>query len=478
VRTRTGLRRLLVVGAALIAAIAIATGPVAASSGSAARTAGSTHTVSHNAQHVPAGQPQDATFGCQTDRGPTGIVCYSPQQIQKAYGVDKLLAHGWDGSGRTIVIIDAFQHPDMEADLANFDALWGLPDPPSFHQDAPQGLTPFDFNDNNMIGWSGEIALDVEWAHAIAPGAKIELVLSKSNDDADILAATKWAVDHNVGDVISQSFGESEDCVDPTIALQQHELFEKATRKGITLFAASGDEGSAQPSCDGSTWVKDASSPASDPLVTAVGGTELFAAPEQRCRDANNVIVPCPNPPKVVPGTYGHEVAWDELDTDIFVGGDGDIATGGGFSSQFRRPDFQDGVHGIGRNSRGVPDVAYSGSVNHGVIVSWFESFYIFGGTSAGSPQWAALGAIADQMAHHRLGTINPALYSLSGSGFFSNATLHDIKVGQNGVLEYNADKSVINIPGFKAGNGWDATTGVGTPKADRLIPALVFLDH
>ena len=104
--------------------------------------------------------------------------------------------------------------------------------------------------------------------------------------------------------------------------------------------------------------------------------------------------------------------------------------------------------------------------------------FFIFGGTSAGSPQWAALTAIGDQMGHHRLGTINPSLYQLASSHFFSNALYHDITVGQNGVMEFNADNSTVNIPGFTAKRGWDAASGLGSPKADRLIPALVFLSH
>ena len=480
-RTHRGIRRLLVIGATLIAAAAVAAAPVAAASGSAG-SAVRAHAVSHDVKHVSAGKPKDAVFGCQLP-GTEGvdIFCYSPQQMRTAYGVDKLINQGFDGHGRTIVIIDAFQNPSMLDDLATFDAVFGLPDP-VFNQVAPFGLTPFDKTDPNMVGWSGEIALAVEWSHAIAPGAKILLVLAKSNDDADILKATKWAVDHNVGDVISQSFGESEDCVDPAINTAQHKVFQDAVRKGITLFASAGDEGSAEPSCDGNGWVKDASSPANDPLVTGVGGTELFAMTDQVCFDASDNVVPCP-PQHPAPGAYDHEVVWDELDQDPVVGPlGGDLAGGGGFSDKFRRPAFQDGINGIPRNLRGVPDVSYSGSINHGVLAAWDVTgdggFFIFGGTSAGSPQWAGLVAIGDQMGHHRLGNINPDLYSLGDSPFFSNALYHDISVGQNGVMEFNADNSVVNIPGFKAKRGWDAASGLGSPKANRLIPALVALSH
>ena len=148
----------------------------------------------------------NVTFSCQ----PVGL-CYNPAQIRAAYGFDKLNV---DGTGRTIVIVDAFQSPTLGPDLALFDAVFGLPDP-TLNIIAPDGLTPFDPNSDNMVGWSAEISLDVEWAHAIAPGATIDLVLAKSNDDADILSATKYAVDHNLGDVISQSFGEGEACMAP-----------------------------------------------------------------------------------------------------------------------------------------------------------------------------------------------------------------------------------------------------------------------
>jgi subtilase family serine protease len=490
VRHHVGARRLAVIGTGVLAALALAGSPVMAASHqrvTVAATSTSAHQVRPLSVWTSAGRPnpKDATFGCQTDRGPTALVCYSPQQIRTAYGVDKLLAKGYDGTGRTIVIVDAFSNPLIEDDLAFFDELFGLPDPPNFQIIAPQGLTPFDSTSAEQVGWAGEIDLDVQWAHAIAPGANIKLVLAKTSDDADILAATKWAVDHNAGDVISQSFGEAESCVDPKIASKQHQLFQKATHRGITLFASSGDQGSAQPSCDGDSWIKSASSPAADPLVTAVGGTELFAAPDQRCFDNAGNIVLCPNPPAVTPGTYDHEVALDELDQDPIVGPlGGDFSTGGGFSNEFGRPFYQVGFDHTRAGHRGLPDISYDAGINHGVLgVIGVEGgcCFVFGGTSAGSPQWSAIVAIADQIAGHRLGTINPDLYGIArfgGMGTGKNALLHDVTDGQNGVLEYNSDGSTINIPGFNARRGWDATTGLGSPNAGKLVPLLVALSH
>src|SRR5262249_50068913 len=172
--------------------------------------------------------------------------CTDPAPVQRAYGFEPQLAAGINGSGRTIVIVDAYQNPFMTTDLAIFDDLYGLP-APAFSQVAPDGLTAFDFNDATQVGWSGEIALDVQWAHAMAPGAAIKLVLAKSDDDADINSAVRYAVDHDLGDVISMSFGEGEACMTDANLAFQHETFVRATKKGITLVAASGDQGAAQP---------------------------------------------------------------------------------------------------------------------------------------------------------------------------------------------------------------------------------------
>ena len=314
---------------------------------------------------------------------------------------------------------------------------------------APDGLTPFDQNDANQVGWAGEITLDVEWAHAIAPGAKIKLVLAKSNDDADILSATQFAVDHNLGDVISQSFGEAEQCVDPAIERAQHAMFAKATLKGITLLASSGDQGAAQPSCDGSTFIKAASSPASDPFVTGVGGTLL---------DADGLT-----------GAYHSETTWNEPDFEA--------GTGGGFSINYPTPIFQKQLH---LPSRGVPDVAYNAGINTGVLAVWSTSglgpdlVFRFGGTSAGSPQWAGLIALGGAVAARPRRLPQPAgVRAVAGQAGLQprcsttspRATTPSTGEGDNGVT--------VSIPGFPAARGWDPATGLGTPKANKLVPVL-----
>lgn len=389
-------------------------------------------------------------FTCQLGLVP--FSCYDPYQMRTAYGTDNLIAAGYDGSGKTIVIIDAFQSDQIVSDLNGFNSFYGLPSLNglggaydaslgTFTQIAPDGLGPV--NDN----WAGEITLDVEWAHAIAPGANITLVLAKSNEDADILSATKYAVDNNLGDVISQSFGEDESCMDPTLLAQQHQVFADATAKNITLFASSGDTGAAQPTCDGSSISKAVSSPASDPLVTAVGGTELHAA--GYCF-ADLGCDPSANP---APGTYQGEVVWNEFNSSI--------GSGGGFSLLYNRPAYQAAT--VMGNQLGVPDVSYNAAVYHGVLTYFYGGWWLFGGTSAGSPQWAAILAITDQAAGHDLGFINSALYRIGQSQTKYAATFYDIITGNNSVVQD------VAVQGYDAGPGWDAATGLGSPKSDQL---------
>src|SRR6266852_2914379 len=361
-------------------------------------------------EYIGTAEPQGlVVFGCQTRPRlgpPARAFCYGPDQIRAAYDIQPVLDGGITGTGRTIVIIDAFQSPTIQKDLAAFDAIWNIPAPPSFNIiPPPGGLTPFVATDPNQVGWSSEISLDVEWAHAVAPGANIDLVLAKSNDDVDILSATRYAVDHNLGDVISQSFGEAEACMDPALVEQQHQVFAQATAKGITLFASSGDQGAGQPTCDGQSLMLSASTPASDPQVTGVGGTHLLA-------DAHT-------------GAYGSESVWND---DFGAGG-------GGFSTVYRRPGYQAPFQS-NEKQRGVPDVAYNGDVRGGVIAAFGVPFgvgalFIFGGTSAGSPQWAGIIALADQKAGHRLGAINKTLYHIGKSDAYGSA-FHDITDGSN----------------------------------------------
>jgi subtilase family serine protease len=396
-------------------------------------------------------------FTCQVGLAP--FVCYDPFQMRTAYRIDKLIDAGFDGSGHTIVIIDAFQSPTLPSDLDTFNQVYGLPLLGSgfFTQFAPDGLGVASDPDDGQ-SWAGEISLDVEWAHAIAPGAKINLVLAKSDSQADILSAIKYAVDNNLGDVISMSFGANESCFDPVTLSKYHDAFAAATLKHITLFASSADEGAAQLTCNGRSWVKAVSHPASDPLVTGVGGTELHAA--NYCL----AIFGCDPSKNPAPGTYAGEIVWNEF---------GSSSTGGGFSVLFDQPQYQEDAL-RNKSGRGVPDIAYNAALLHGVLV-WFEGNpLLFGGTSAGAPQWAGITAIANQKAGERLGFLNSGIYKIGKEKKPFARSFHDITSGNNSVVEFDANHAPVAVTGFAAGTGWDADTGIGSPIDDGLVTNLI----
>jgi subtilase family serine protease len=376
--------------------------------------------------------------------------CFSPQQIRRAYNIQKLLKAGITGKGRTIVLIDGSTSATLTADVHLYDALYGLKDP-KINVIAPFGIPPFD------PGAYVETALDVETAHSIAPDATIDLVLgdtslaqSPGDFDAILLRVTKYAVDHNLGDVISQSFGVGESCVGSAYLQAEQQVFKEARQKHITVLASAGDSGDLAISCVGSqfTIAKGVIVPGADPFATAVGGTTLDAA--------------------VNTGQYNSETTWNEW--NIGAG-----ATGGGFSSVFARPAYQDGIPGIGA-FRGIPDVAFVADPMTGVpvVVSAFGETVIIpvGGTSVGSPAWAGIVALANQAAGRRLGFLNGSIYKLLASNNYSKG-FNDISTGDNTTTIFDNNGKLITIPGYPAGPGWDAVTGAGTPKVSSLVSLL-----
>lgn len=423
-----------------------------------------------NAMSLALTGPGYGLFSCQVGRS-VGQ-CYDPYQMRHAYNVDSLINAGFDGRGKTIVIIDAFQSPNIVSQLNFYNSFYGLPSS-SFMQFAPDGLTPFVPGDPNMTGWAEEISLDVLWAHAMAPGANIVLELGADNSDQSLINALNDAIDNNRGDVVSMSFGESDTCLGPALTAAWHQAFVKATAKGITLFASSGDQGAAQPSCDGTSWIKSTSSPASDPLVTGVGGTELHAA------DYCLAALGCDPGTQPAPGTYMAEIGWNEGPPyGDFQNRFGEtLSSGGGYSTAWSEPAYQQGtIHG-GQN-RGAPDVSYNAAVLHGVL-TYLDipgipvGFYRFGGTSAGSPQWAAITAISDQQAGHNYGFFGAALYKIGqNAGDYAN-TFHDITTGTNSAVEFDSSGNPVNIVGYSAGLRWDAVTGLGSPKGTGLVSEL-----
>ncbi len=213
------------------------------------------------------------------------VACYEAGQIQQAYNLAPLFSRGVNGQGTTIVIVDSFGSPTIRHDLGVFDKTFGVPAPPSLSVIQPAGKVPaYNPNNSDMVGWAGETTLDVEYAHTMAPGAKILLVETPVSETEgvtgfpQIVTAEKYVIDHHLGGVISQSFSATEKTFpSKTALLALRGAYQDADRNGVTVLAASGDSGAADVGLDQSTYYTYpvTSWPDSDPLVTGVGGTQL-----------------------------------------------------------------------------------------------------------------------------------------------------------------------------------------------------------
>ena len=433
----------------------------------------------------------------EADCNSVGRRCFTPTSMQNSYNVGPLYAAGKDGKGVTVAIIDSFGNPNMASDLANFDTQMGLPhmcgepgvtctgDMPTFQHEFWNGKTVVKAPPPGSHGtgtqtrniWALETALDVEWVHSIAPGANILNVTTNPAETLGVqgfpqmMDAEQFIVDNHLASVISQSFAAAEETFNSTQSLLNlRHAFVSAAADGVTVLGSSGDSGTANSTF---TPVKNPGIfpfptvewPASDPLVTGVGGTYLCTDP------VTGTSVDSTDPPVNCQNQSNREVGW--------------IDSGGGFSHVFAKPVYQDtlptGSTAIG-SMRGVPDVAYQASSRTGVLVydtapgdaqgglvcptgdPCSAGWYVVGGTSSSCPQWAALVAIADQIAGHSLGLINPKLYALaSGPRYISD--FFDVTTGTN--------QANPSVPGYSATTGWDPVTGLGTPNAANLVPDL-----
>jgi subtilase family serine protease len=365
----------------------------------------------------PAGyaRPPIHLKGTNASRGPTGM---SPAKTRKAYGFDQLANQG---AGQTIAIVDAYDDPNIESDLGVFNSQFGLPACTTangcFRKIYAQGSKP-----NTNAGWALEISLDVEWAHAIAPQANILLVEAATNSFANLLGAVDVAV-ANGASVVSMSWGGGE--FSGETSYDSH-----FSVSGVTFTASSGDSG------NGVEY------PAASPFLVGVGGTTLNV-------DSS--------------GNYLSESAWS--------------GSGGGISAVENEPSYQAtfGIPNDPGGQRGVPDVSYDANPNTGFSVydtvryqgqsGWFQ----VGGTSAGAPQWAALFAIANSIrvagGKATLTSAGGPIYTVAaGAGYAAN--YHDITSGTNGMCGTICT----------AVTGYDYVTGLGSPKANAVINALVAL--
>jgi subtilase family serine protease len=379
-----------------------------------------------------------------------GIACYSPAQFQTAYDMKRLYAAGNSGQGQTIVLVDSFGSPTIKHDLAMFDQAFGLPAPPSLRVVQPAGKVPaFDPNNGDMVGWAVESTLDVEMAHLMAPKANLVLAETPVSETEgvhgfpQIVKAENTLINKGVGDVFSQSFGATEETFPSTsVLLNLRSAVKNAARHHVTMLASSGDTGSANYKLDLVHLYRKpvVAWPSTDPLVTSVGGTQLNL-------DA-----------------AGHRTAPDNVWNDIPVGID--AAGGGGPSHVFVRPGYQDHAGTGAGNRRATPDISLSAAVNGGALIFLsFQpigaGFFIVGGTSEASPLFSGVVAIADQIAGHRLGTINPAMYGL---GIGGGSGIVDITKGTNTFLVQAANGSALfSVRGWNAVRGYDMASGLGT---------------
>jgi subtilase family serine protease len=428
---------------------------------------GPAHTASH------AGPTAGATAGASSTASPSGgstaecdsvATCYTPQQLQVAYGVRPLLDRGINGQGETVVLPELAESrlnpplvTDMRQDMAAFDRQFHLP---------PARMRVVSTLAGARSPWLafGEEVLDVEMVHALAPGATLVILLVPSTSldntkNAVSAAVASLRLGSTEGGVMSISAAGQiggEHCVSRAQAESVDAALQVAASRHVTVVAASGDIGAVAEPCDvyaalagtGTfTPVREVNLLASDPLVLGAGGTSLTASHTT--------------------GAWQGETAFglpDGLPGSPFQ------ASGGGFSRLFPRPGYQDGVPAISA-TRGVPDVSAnaSGHTDLAMVLSDGGRSMIRngGGTSASAPIWAALIALADQYAGRRLGFVNPAIYRIAGSRYYHQA-FHDITAGDN-----TAEFPPATITGYRAAPGWDPVTGLGSPDAQVLIPLL-----
>ena len=454
-------RRPLSIAAGTAAIAAAVTGSSAAAGGVAATAPAAVVRISPDAVHAmpvdTAGPPSTQTCEQQFK-----IACYSPLQVQQAYNTPELYRQGITGAGQTIVIVDSFGSPTVRLDLAMFDQQFGLPGAAALRR-RPAGRPGAAATSPtaNREGWAGETDLDVEYSHAMAPGANILLVETPTSENEgttgfpQIVTAENYVLNHHFGSVISQSFSATEQTFPHSrIPASLRSAYLNAARDGVTVLAASGDSGAADVKFDQSTYYLHpvTSWPDSDPLVTGVGGTQLHQ-----------------------PATGGApwtSTVWNDtynVPTNQYIfgnSGPNPLAGGGGKSVIFARPRYQDGVSGVVGGQRGVPDISMSGACNG--AVDMYQSFqgqpagwYPTCGTSEATPLFAGVVALADQIAGHPLGLINPALYRMSATHRWG---LVDVVKGNNTVSFLQNGEHTVK--GFAARPGYDLASGVGTVNA------------
>ena len=444
-------------------------------------------------------------------------MCYTPSFLKKAYDFPSSL----DGTGQTIVIVDAFGSPTIQSDLNTFDNALGLPAAsvtmlcgPTWTGSSSDRCPAFDPSSPidqacGAVGWWEETTLDVAMSHGLASGAKIVLAVANDCQDTSFNAAEGAVVNQKSlrGSIMSQSFGEPDDLVgclnfpctmmDKSIRHNADVIYTHAMAHNWTVIASSGDDGANEALSPVRTIELTPSWPASNPLNIAAGGTQgqpyggIYGAPpgpggtnscpaNTNCNTGLVVINGGPTgcttatrpgvPTSCIPVGYGGEAAWNEFNVFGIR-----TATGGGVSSHYGLPSYQSNFPrtfttllgaSIVANGRLTPDLSFYSAIQGGFLVylGFFGRWGVFGGTSAASPALAGVVALLNQAHGGPVGFLNSAIYQLGASSNFHHA-FHDITLGNN-----SDTAGQFFVDGFNAGPGYDLTTGWGTPDVANFI--------
>ena len=449
------------------------------------------------------------------------ILCYTPSFLKTAYNFPS----GLDGTGQTIVIVDAFGSPTIQSDLNTFDSAFSIPAAtvtvlcgPTWTGSSSDTCPVFDPSlpiDQacGAVGWWEETTLDVTISHGLAPGANIVLVVANDCQDTSFNAAESAVVNQPSlqGSIMSQSFGQPDDLVgclnfpctviDHSIKQGADKIYNTARRNQWTVIASSGDDGANEALSFVGTTELIPSWPSTNPLNLAAGGTQgnpyggEYGAPPGRggtnscaantnCNTGLVVInggptgcttAPRPGvPTSCVPVGYGGEGTWNEFNTFGIR-----TASGGGVSTLYGRPTYQTnfppkfttllGTTVKGATGRLTPDISFNSAIQGGFLayLGFLGRWAVFGGTSAASPALAGVVALLNQAHGGPVGFLNAAIYQLGASSSYSS-TFHDITDGNN-----SDTAGQFGVDGFSAGAGYDLATGWGSPNVANFINAI-----
>jgi len=453
--------------------------------------------------HMPAALYSGNRYGSDISSGPPHLPpCgYEPLTLQTAYGLTPVYAGGLDGTGQTVVIVDAFGSPTAAVDIAEFSDTFGLP-AANFTVYNPQGPPPFN------SGWAGETTLDIEWSHAMAPGANIALIQTIDNFDNNLMGGVQYALDNHLGNQISNSYGSDEFDDDSADMQAWDDLNAEAATMGVSVQFSTGDDGDFFRDVGAYT----VSVPSNSPHATAVGGVSVFLNADYSIKFQTGwgttiTRIAKPNAPyqPEVPPVCASTLAPGQC---FYFGG------GGGMSQFFAKPSYQSGLPGTGRQQ---PDVSLTADPYTGVTIIYSYndpgnfSVGVIGGTSASCPMFSGVWAIVNQKSFqhtgHSAGLAAPYMYSLpagavldvvqaspysgtnlTGNIFTGGPPMYESAVAITGPdvptqftsafyqgtssrwygLGFGLDSTLVTGP------GWDNVTGVGTPNGANFINGVV----